>query len=354
MSASAPRELPANGYTVRRLSPNDAAGVKRLVESVYGDTYYPRDLYDPEQIVRLNQAGRLVSIVALDSAHQVIGHYALERPHLGAVAEASDAIVAPEHRHHHLMEQMRQLLRDEAVRLGLAGLVGYPVTNHVFSQKAEEHFGAHPCGVALGLWPRSFHNMPEPLPQRMSFLIYFEYLRPPQRVVHVATDHQEMISRVCRQYRVPVELRAGASAEGAGEVSVEYEAAVQAGTIRVRRVGADTVAAVRQAQRDLCASSGARAVTLELPLAQPGTAEICRAAEAEGFCFSGVGPDFSADGDTLLLQLVVEDLDLSLLQIDTPFAKDLLAYVGSEYVRVGREDPMKAVTTETRPAGPDL
>ena len=46
-------------------------------------------------------------------------------------------------------------------RLGLAGLVGYPVTNHPFTQKAEDHFGAHPCGVALGLWPRSFHNMPE-------------------------------------------------------------------------------------------------------------------------------------------------------------------------------------------------
>src|SRR5262249_10162125 len=158
---------PARGeYTVRRLAPADAPGVTRLIELVYGNTYYPRDLYEPMQIVRRNAAGTLVSVLALGAADEVVGHYALERPHLGAVAEASAALARPERRHHHLMEEMRLVLRREAERLGMTGLVGSPVTNHVFSQKAEEPFGAHPCGVALGLWPSSFHNMPEPLPQR--------------------------------------------------------------------------------------------------------------------------------------------------------------------------------------------
>ena len=40
----------------------------RLVRQVYEDGYYPRDLYEPEQIVRLNEAGRLVSVVALNAA----------------------------------------------------------------------------------------------------------------------------------------------------------------------------------------------------------------------------------------------------------------------------------------------
>ena len=324
-----------NGYAIRRLAPGDAVGVARLVARVYGDTYYPRALYDPEQIVRLNEAGRLVSIVALDSAGQVVGHYALERPKLGAVAEASDAVVLAEHRHHHLMEQMHLLLREEAIHLGLAGLVGYPVTNHVFSQDAEERFGAHPCGVALGLWPRSFHNMPEPLTQRMSFVIYFKFLRPPGQVLHVATHHQEVIARIYQQHAISVELLADAPAEGTGQIAVEYEEAVATGTIRVRRVGADTVAAIRRACQDLCAGSGAKALTLELPLAQAGTAGVCRAAEEDGFFFSGLGPSFAGDGDALLLQLPKEDIDLSLLQVDHAFAKDLLAYVAHERARVG-------------------
>jgi hypothetical protein len=318
-------------YTVRRLAPADAPGVTRLIELVYGNTYYPRDLYEPVQIVRRNAAGTLVSVLALGAADEVVGHYALERPHLGAVAEASDAVVRPECRHHHLMEEMRLVLRQEAERLGLTGLVGYPVTNHVFSQKAEEHFGAHPCGVALGLWPSSFHNMPEPLPQRMSFAIYFRYLRPPAEAVHVATRHRAVCEQINRQYGVPVRPCEAAPPEGAGRLTLEYEPEVQAGAIRVHRVGADTAAAVREARAKLCDGFGARALTLELPLSQPGTAEVCRAAEGDGFFFSGLGPGFAGDGDALLLQFVAEDLDLSLVQIDSPFAKGLLDYVSREW-----------------------
>ncbi|MBX9583169.1 MAG: hypothetical protein K2X87_22920 [Gemmataceae bacterium] len=328
----------AEAYTVRPFHPDDAAGVARLVESVYGATYYPPDLYHPGRIVRLNEDGQLVSVVALDPAGGVVGHYAVERPRPGAVAEASDAIVAPPCRHHQLLERMRVVLRGEAVGLGLAGLVGYPVTNHVFSQKAEEHFGAKPCGVALGLWPRTFHNLPEPLPQRMSFVLYFEYLRRPAGVVHEDTPHAEVVARIAGQYGVPVEVRPAGSPAGVGEVEVEYEGPVQAGTVRVRRVGADTAAAVRRAGRELV-GRGARAVTLELPLAQPGAAAVCRAAEADGFFFCGLGPAFADDGDVLLLQLVVEDLDLSLVQLDGPFARDLLAYVGRERDRVRAAGP---------------
>ncbi|MET0503590.1 MAG: hypothetical protein ABW172_18880 [Candidatus Binatia bacterium] len=334
MSEALSPESTASEYTIRRFCCDDAAGVTRLVETVYGDTYYPRELYTPEQVVHLNETEKLVSVVTLNSVGQVIGHYALERPDLGAVAEASDAIVAMGYRHHHLFEQMRPLLREEAIRLGLTGLVGYPVTNHLFSQKAEEHFGSHPCGVALGLWPRSFHNMPDALPQRMSFVIYFDYLGAASHAVHVATRHSEMVQRIYQQYGISHALSDGAPAVGTGEIVVEHEPEVQTGTIRVRRAGVDTAGAVRQARDKLCDGYGAKAVTLELPLAQTATAELCRAAEGDGFFFSGLGPAFAGDGDALLMQFLTEDLDLSLIQIDNPFAKNLLSYVGHERERV--------------------
>jgi hypothetical protein len=209
-------------YHVRRLRDADAAAVSKLVSAVYGNTYYPRDLYDPGQIIRLNEAGKLISVIALDAANLVVGHYALERPHAEAIAEASDAIVLPEHRHHHLLEQMRLPLREEAVCLGLVGLVGYAVTNHCFSQKAEEHFGAHPCGLALGLWPGSFHNLPEPLSQRMSFVLYFKYLRLPRKVLHAATPHQELLARIYQQYGIAVEVLPASPATGTGALFTEY------------------------------------------------------------------------------------------------------------------------------------
>lgn len=334
MSETSLPESTGSKYIIRRFCSDDAAGVTRLVEGVYGDTYYPRDLYTPEQIVHLNVSEKLVSVVALDSARQVIGHYALERPDLGAVAEASDAIVAQAYRHHHLFEEMRPLLREEGKRLGLTGLVSYTVTNHPFTQKAEDHFGSHPCGIALGLWPRSFHNMPEALTQRMSFVIYFDYLSSATHVVHVAAPHQEMISRIYQQYGISHKLCEIAPRVEIGDIVLEHEPEVQTGTIRVRRAGADTAATLRQACEKLCDGCGAKAVTLELPLGQPETAEVCRAAEEAGFFFSGLGPAFAADGDTLLMQFLTEDLDLSLIEIENPFAKDLLDYVGRERERV--------------------
>src|SRR4030095_1632138 len=125
-------------YTIRRFCTDDAAGGTRFVEGVDVDTYYPRDLYNPNKIIQLNGAEKLVSVVALDSAGQGIGHYALERPELGAGAGARDAVVAMEYRHHRLVEKMRPLLREEGNRLGLTGLVSYAVNNHPFSQKAED------------------------------------------------------------------------------------------------------------------------------------------------------------------------------------------------------------------------
>ena len=148
VNASDLSEAKAQSCTVRRLLPTDAPAVTRLVESVYGDSYYPPAFYDPQEIVQMNERGTMLSILAVNSESEVVGHYGLERQSIGAVAEASDAIVAAEYRHHHLMENMRVLLREEALGIGLTGLVGYPVTNHLFSQMAEEHFGAHPSGIA--------------------------------------------------------------------------------------------------------------------------------------------------------------------------------------------------------------
>lgn len=330
-----PTAIDVNGkpYTIRHLHPSDAPGVTRIVEMIYGDSYYPRTLYEPAQIIELNEHGKLVSAVALDPGGEVVGHYGLERPRLGLVAEASDALVQEQHRHHHLMEQMRLLLRERAVAMGLVGLVGYPVTNHLFSQKADEHIGAWPCGVALGLWPRSFHNMPEELSQRMSFVIYFRYLRPMASVRHVATRHSQIIQRIYQQRDIEVELFEPAPATGSSEIVIEQEPEVQTATIHVRRVGADSGQEIEHARRQLCLD-GARAVILELPLAQPGTSELCEAAEGAGFFFSGVGPAFAEDGDVLLLQYVGEEIDVALLQIESPIAKEVLAYVTSERERV--------------------
>src|SRR5262245_34460532 len=139
MNSDAVTSQSVRTYLIRRLTPEDAAGVAELVRCIYGDSYqmvHP-EIYHPTQILRLNSTDELVSVVALDATGNVVGHYALERPEPSSIAEAGEAMVLPEHRHHQLMERMRAQLEEEAHRLSLAGIFGQAVTNHLFTQKSQ-------------------------------------------------------------------------------------------------------------------------------------------------------------------------------------------------------------------------
>lgn len=323
----------AADYTIRPFQPGDEAGIFACVQSCYGDSYVThRELYHPQQIARLNANGRLISVVAVAPTGAVVAHYAIERPGLGLIAETGEAMVHPEHRRHRLFERLRPVLVEAARGLGLAGLFSHPVTNHPFTQRMYEHFEVHPCGVNLGCLPQTFHNTAQPLAQRLSTLLYFQYLRRPEKAVaHVPPRHRDVVGRVYQQFGVMAEFPdVPAEAEGTEEVDIDYFPELGYGVIRVREGGPEAAAAVRRARQNLCLVQGAEVVYLELPLTQPATAALCDEAEEDGFFFSGVGPCFAPDGDALRLQYLAVPLDASQLQVENPFARELLAYVEAE------------------------
>jgi hypothetical protein len=328
---------PSTDYVVRRLCADDARGVVDCVRKVYGDSYLIHtEMYHPEQIVALNESGHLVSVVALDSANEIVGHYALERPDTNScVAESGEAMVVREHQHHHLLEKMRIVLEDEAGRLGLRGIFGRTVTNHVFSQKAVERFGERPCGVSLGRTPRTFRNMQEALSQRMSIVFYFKYLSAVDVArLHLPPRHHEICQGIYGQFQIQVEPQQAEDVEETGELAIDHHVELQRAVIMVRRVGKDTSEKVRSAHRDLCNVENMEVIYLELPLSQAGTPAVCEAVEADGFFFSGVAPLYGPEGDVLRLQYLNVKLDTSVLQIENPFAREMLNYVEQEWRRV--------------------
>jgi hypothetical protein len=322
------------GYQVRRLQAADAPGVTACVRAIYGDSYaiiHP-ELYNPGKILHLNSGGWLVSVVALDPEGKVVGHYGLERPDHGSLAETGEAMVLPEHRHHGLMEAMRAKVIEAAEQLGLQGIFGQAVTNHPFSQKMYEHFSsAHPCGLLLAQLPQSFHNLPEQLPQRTSSLIYFRYLKSAVRVpVYLPPRHREMIVRIYQRFGLEPELARGTAPAGPERVEVRSLDRLQVGLVRVHEAGTETPDRLRQARRELCEKAGAAAVYLELPLPLPATPALCEAAEADGFFFAGLFPLFAESGDALRLQFLNADLDIARLQIENAFARELVDYIARE------------------------
>ena len=325
-------------YDVRRLRPEEAIYVSQCIYRAYGYTYPIEDLYYPDRIVRMNETGELLSAVAVAEDGEIVGHYALERPDLGIVAESGQAVVRPAHRGRKLMERMRAFLTEEGEKLGLQGFYSQPVTSHIFSQRVNERFGSRVAGITLGLVPRELRFKrikSEPLPQRETVMLYFRNLgQPLQTTVYAPNHHKTMIERLYNNLDRPVIFKNGESLYGRSNVSVLFHKGLEAGFIRFPRVGIDSPTELSRTLNDLCALAEAEVIILELPLAQSGTPELCAVAEKSGFFFSGIGPCFAPDGDVLRMQYLNTDFDMSRLQLYSPFAKELAEYIATERDRV--------------------
>lgn len=334
-TAPAPHET----YTIRRFRPGDAPGVTQCVHETYGESYPGGYLYDPQQIIERNNTGGLISVVAVsDVTGQIAGYGAVERYDSGTTAESGQDIVAPAHRGRSLMGKMVAFLDEEAIRAGIRRMMGHPVTSHTATQIITERQGWKICGLALGSMPDTldFKNITGVVAQRESCLVATKFLVPPEPVIVCAPSHHRgMIERIYAEIGRPAVFQDFPPSSAQGDTAVTTNPSWGTGDIRVRRAGPDTPAAIDKCLTDLCTKGNCAAIYLELPLDRGGADESCRAAEDIGFFFAAVGPSSVADGmDSLYLQYLNTELNLSYIQIAAPFAKQVFEYVAKERRRV--------------------
>jgi anti-sigma regulatory factor (Ser/Thr protein kinase)/GNAT superfamily N-acetyltransferase len=336
--APAPRP---QDYTIRLLRPEDAIQVAQLIYRVYGYTYARVDIYYPERLAYNSKTGAHLGVVAVADDGEIAGHMALLRPNLGPLGELAELVVAPRHRGQGLAKRMENRLQEEIQRLGLIGFYGEEVTVHTISQEASEALGLHVTGIELLYFQSQFKGLkfsppdsgyrdsqPGPDPQRESLVFYFNYLVPPETTrVCAPARHRDILAKIYENLGVAIKFLRPGPATGSGRLAVHFNRNISTGFIQVNRIGTDTFPEIEQACRDLCDLAGAPVVFLDLPLAQRSTPDLCEAAEAVGFFFSGVRPHFAPDGDFLRLQYLNAEFDPERLHLFSPFARELLAYI---------------------------
>ncbi|GMU53348.1 MAG: hypothetical protein AMXMBFR33_24940 [Candidatus Xenobia bacterium] len=321
-----PPLAPEQDYQVRPFQPQDALGVARLCYQVYGYTYMHEELYFPDRLTAMNASGQLYSMVALDAAGQVVGHYALERPQPGPLAECGEALVSPMHRGRKLMERMGQQLETVAPDLGLTTLYSNAVTLHPYSQRAAEGFGRTPCGLTLSGVPAQVTFKGLGGGQRTSCVLYVQYLsRPPARPVYLPDRYRELLLQLYDRLGDQVSPQDASALAGEGALTVELKPCFQTGRIRVTRPGEDSPTALAQALRDLCQLGQAQAVYLELPLDDPATPELTLRARELGFFFSALGPQ-----DWLRLQWVAQPVDMGALKLNSDQTRALRDFIQAD------------------------
>jgi hypothetical protein len=326
-------------YTVRLLRPEDAAGVTNCFIEAFGHSYPTAYLYDPQRIAELNREGQLISAVAVANlTGEVVAHCSVQRYGSSSNAECGQGVVAHAHRGGALTGRLFELLNHEALRAGLRRLMGHEVTNHPAMQLMASRDGYNPCALALGAMPAetAFKKMTETLPQRESCTVSMKFLVPPEEaVVCVPSHHRTMLERIYTSIGRTVVFKDIPAFSGPGETTIQSNPHWGIADIQVRRIGTDTLKSIRRCLSDLC-ETNTEVVYLELPLDQGGIEDVCRAAEADGFFFAGLSPSSVTDGESLFLQYLNTEIDMSHLRIATPMGKEIFDYVARERQRVQR------------------
>ena len=327
---------PEQSYTVRKLLPEDAIGVSQCLYRAYGYSYPDDYMYYPKRIINMNETGELTSAVALDEAGSVVGHCALVHHDHGSVAELDHAVVAPANRKGGLLKRMTALLEEEACCRSLQGIYVQAVTSHTFSQRVIEQLGYRECALFLGLLPASIRFKKiraDSLSQRESCAVYYKTTGASLgSKIYAPERHLEILRQISLNLGMSAQFLDGSAPEGQGALRASYHSSLGFGEIKVLKAGGESRTEIKRGLLDLLEIAGAETVYLDLPLAQAGTPELCKAAEAEGFIFSGLGPRFAADGDVLTLQYLKGEFDISQVQMASVFGQRLRDYIARERI----------------------
>jgi anti-sigma regulatory factor (Ser/Thr protein kinase) len=332
---------PPQEYLIQRMTAEQAVQVSQLMYRAYGATYFNEDVYYPDRVSAQNDAGTVISFVAVGADGQVAGHYALERNQAGPVAEGGQAVVDPAHRGRGLLDRMKEAALAEAQRLNLAGWYADAVAVHVMTQQSNLKHGGRLVCADLAIAPSSeqFRNIDVDLTQRVSCMLFFHWIASPRpRTLFVPERHRQIIAEIYANLECPIEfgdMNTPPVAPPHGELRVSIDTGAEHATIRAVQLGGDSLHLIRHAKREIVERSHAEVVYAELPIADRTTAVIAEALAAEGFGFLGIAPCFAGDGgDLLRLAYLVEPLERAAIKTTGDFTNRLVDYALADQQRV--------------------
>ena len=328
-----PPAHPDTPITLRLMTPADAEAVIRCTYRTYGYTAPDEKLYDAAHLTELIEGGLYEACVGTTPEGEVVSFIDFELERRDArVANAGEAMVDPRFRGHGLFDKMKRFFRDRAAAKGLLGIYGEAVTVHPYSQKGEIAMGSHELGVHLAdEAPRVvFKDIAGGgSTKRTATVLYYTPLNPPPpRVAHPPDRHRDIIRRIYERGAFPRTISTtptGAVTAASGRIRVDVFPDWSEASIAVEAYGNDLPQLIRTRLRELCVKR-IDWIGLDMPLNEPGAADLCPALESLGFFFAAVIPELFG-GDVLRLQYL-NDIEPDLEpQIVSDFGRELFRYV---------------------------
>lgn len=321
-------------YHVRGYVAEDGLTIAKRVYEAYGRSYPNPDLYIPERIERLNNEGRLHSVVCTSPAGEIVGHFALERPDLGPIGESGQAVIDHRHRGHGLMAPMRAAVEAAGATFGLLGIWSQPTARHPISQRMNLKFGSTPCALCLGTTPaaatlRGSNTSqqaidPETSKRHSCFLYWHPLTEEPPVTAYVPQVLGDLITQlyVARKREAQVVTENVLPPEGHTILHTRFDAARGVSWISLDNITRGSFDAILAAIEAMKVSAGAATIYIDLPIDDAGAVFLATELLNAGIKFSGIGPRFRKVNDArraedvLRLQLNISPVDLDGLVVE--------------------------------------
>lgn len=298
---------PGQKWEVDFFHPEDAPGVVRLFQMVYGEGYPVKTFTDPERLIEESAAGLILSSVARTPKGDIVGHTALYRiaPYHG-ICEAGASLVASNYRSGMLTFRLFEHSATAGVpRLGLDAFFAELVCNHVLSQRLSGKFGLTPCAFEVDLMPAEAYTKEESASGRVATVLAFKIRTAKPQTIYLPEACEEMvrfvydgIARECRFTLSSEELPAKVETR----IETRFFDFAKVARFTVHDAGED-FATVIEGEEKAAALKGMIVCQVWLKLSWPWVGRAVDLLRSRGYFTGGVLPRWF-DGDGLLMQKV--------------------------------------------------
>ncbi len=319
---------------------DDLGEICRLAWRCYGYTQEEL-LYDLDLLTEKFLAGAYRPLVFFNPAGgEMIAHVCFKRhaPESGA-PEVGLAFIDPAYKCPELSARMGRAVLEVSEKAGDRGFFDCSVTTHTASQRAmEEHCGARPCGLLLGIAAAGMRlkDMPTERQEKGSVLNHYRAFDRSAATIYAPPRHRAMMAEIYEWLELPRTFAEAGEGALAGESSVSASALpeeLNAVLITVRRIGEATAAEVADAVRR-CSRERRDAAYAFLPLGDASSPRLVEQCERIGLSFAGVMPHIHEGDDRILMQRVNVPLDAAKIRVYGARARKLRSYVLEERERV--------------------
>lgn len=286
----------------------DAPGIAQLFRKVYGEGYPIRTYYTPDQLIKENAAGHIISCVARTSDGEVVGHNALVLldPATHLYENAAGAVLPASRGQAIFPRLFRYTIVNTSERFGVEGIIGEPVCNHTHLQKMCLQLGFKESGLEVDLMPEAAYGMEGA--SRVSVLLGFFMHKPKTQTVQVPVVYRDEIGylydglNVERTFVFPKnDLPISESTQG--KINV-FESA-QVARISIDCIGSDFSQFISHLGSE-AHEKGTKVFQIWLPFVSPSISAATEILRRQGYFLGGVLP-CGPNGDGLLMQKVSQE-----------------------------------------------